>query len=91
MSTWILLPKPNSAVGNRVGGAQLADTSIACGLSSVHVSIDGASRATYEYIRPGANLPKVLRNLRRLMVTRRLLDSHTPHVRIVLVLMRRDR
>jgi len=70
---------------------QLADTSIACGLSSIHVSIDGAGRVTYEYIRPRANLPKVLRNLRRLMLTRRLLDSHTPHVRIVLVLMRRDR
>jgi radical SAM protein with 4Fe4S-binding SPASM domain len=63
---------------------------VTSGLSAIHVSIDGASRQTYEYIRPGASLPKVLRNLRRLMEARRFLDSQTPHVRIVMVLMRRN-
>jgi radical SAM protein with 4Fe4S-binding SPASM domain len=63
---------------------------VTSGLSSIHVSIDGANAATYEFIRPGARFDKVLRNLRRLMEARVALCSPIPHVRIVTVLMRRN-
>ena len=67
-----------------------ARSCVTSGLSSIHVSIDGASAATYEFIRPGARFAKVLRNLRRLMDARQSLKSVTPHVRIVMVLMQRN-
>jgi len=67
-----------------------ARSCVTSGLSSIHVSIDGASAATYEFIRPGARFAKVLRNLHRLMDARQSLKSVTPHVRIVMVLMQRN-
>lgn len=60
------------------------------GLGALHVSIDGAQPRTYESIRVGAKLPKVLRNLRRLMEAKHAASSATPQVRIVTVLMRRN-
>jgi radical SAM protein with 4Fe4S-binding SPASM domain len=70
--------------------AARAHSCVTSGLASIHVSIDGACAATYEFIRPGASFAKVLRNLRRLMAARRALGSATPRVRIVSVLMRRN-
>src|SRR5689334_17781180 len=70
--------------------AARAQRCVTSGLASIHVSIDGACAATYEFIRPGASFAKVLRNLRRLMHARRALESSTPRVRIVVVLMRRN-
>lgn len=67
--------------------ARLAVTS---GLSALHASIDGASAATYEFIRRGANFAKVIRNLDRLIAARAELGSATPRVRIVAVAMRRN-
>jgi MoaA/NifB/PqqE/SkfB family radical SAM enzyme len=60
------------------------------GLSTLHVSIDGARAETYESIRVGAGLRKVLRNLDRLIEAKRCAASATPAVRIVMVLMRRN-
>jgi MoaA/NifB/PqqE/SkfB family radical SAM enzyme len=60
------------------------------GLSALHASIDGATAATYEFIRRGANFTKVLRNLDRLVAAKAAAGSATPQLRIVLVVMRRN-
>lgn len=60
------------------------------GLHTLHASIDGASAATYEFIRHRSNLEKVLRNLDRLIACRQEHGSRTPHIRIVVVAMRRN-
>lgn len=60
------------------------------GLAHLHASIDGATRATYEFVRRGANFAKVLRNLDRLVQCRAQLRSPTPQLRIVAVAMRRN-
>jgi MoaA/NifB/PqqE/SkfB family radical SAM enzyme len=63
---------------------------VTSGLAALHASIDGASAATYQYIRRGANFAKMLRNLDRLVACRAALASNTPSVRIVMVAMRRN-
>lgn len=60
------------------------------GLDTLHASIDGASAATYQFIRRRANFAKVLKNLDRLIACRQELGSATPKVRIVVVAMRRN-
>jgi MoaA/NifB/PqqE/SkfB family radical SAM enzyme len=66
--------------------AQLAACS---GLAEISVSIDAASSPLYESIRLGARLPRVRRNLRRLMQACASAAA-PPRVRIVMVLMRRN-
>jgi MoaA/NifB/PqqE/SkfB family radical SAM enzyme len=60
-----------------------------CGLSEISVSIDAPTSPLYESIRIGARLPRVLRNLDRLMSACRA-AQRPPRVRIVMVLMRRN-
>ncbi|HEX8988764.1 MAG TPA: radical SAM protein [Rhodocyclaceae bacterium] len=63
---------------------------IASGLDALHASLDGATAATYEFIRRGANFAKVLRNLDRVVAARRHAGSVTPRLRVVAVAMRRN-
>lgn len=67
-----------------------AEECVRSGLHVVHVSIDGASEQVYEAIRVKAHFDKVLRNLRRLMQAKRRLESETPEVRLVCVVMREN-
>lgn len=67
-----------------------AQPCVASGLHALHVSLDGASAATYEYIRRRASFAKVLRNLDHLVACRARLGSATPQLRIVAVAMRRN-
>ena len=66
-----------------------AEQAAECGLAEISVSLDAASSPLYESIRLGARLPRVLRNLHRLMTARARAQS-PPRVRIVMVLMRRN-
>jgi MoaA/NifB/PqqE/SkfB family radical SAM enzyme len=66
-----------------------AQQAAACGLAEISVSLDAATSPLYESIRVDARLPRVLRNLRRLMQARAG-ASAPPRVRIVMVLMRRN-
>lgn len=61
---------------------------VASGLRRIHVSIDAASAPVYEYIRIGARLEKVLRNVRRLVAARLAAGSSTPELHIVAVAMK---
>lgn len=60
------------------------------GLAALHASLDGATAATYEFIRRRANFAKVLRNLDRVVAATARAGSATPELRIVLVAMRRN-
>jgi radical SAM protein with 4Fe4S-binding SPASM domain len=67
-----------------------AERCVTNGLDTVHVSIDGATAATYERIRVRAHLDRVLRNIEMLLDARRRLGSERPHLRMVTVLMRQN-
>jgi len=68
--------------------ASRAEALVVSGVDWMHVSIDGATAATFEHIRDGARFDRVVRNLRRLLDTRRRLGSPTPRIQLNTVLMR---
>ncbi len=63
---------------------------VAAGLAWLHVSLDGATAATYESIRDGASFERVCANIRGLVAARREASSELPTVSLVLVAMRRN-
>jgi radical SAM protein with 4Fe4S-binding SPASM domain len=70
---------------------------IELGLGWLHVSLDGATAATYEQIRHGTTFQprpgqfeRVVANLRRLVALRSAAGAARPHVEIVFVAMRRN-
>lgn len=60
------------------------------GLRRIHVSLDGASAETYEYIRVRAKFERVLRNIRRLAQAKESQHSELPEIRLVAVAMRKN-
>ena len=70
--------------------ARRAELCITSGLADLHASLDGATAETYERIRVRARFDQVVRNLERLVETRRRLGSPTPHIRMVVVAMRQN-
>ena len=67
-----------------------AERCVRSGLEWLHVSIDGATAATYEAIRRRARFASVLKNLGGLLDARTRLDSATPRLRLVAVVMRQN-
>jgi radical SAM protein with 4Fe4S-binding SPASM domain len=67
-----------------------AELCVTSGLAELHASIDGATAETYERIRVRARFERVEANLRRLVETRRRLDSPSPWLRLVVVVMRQN-
>lgn len=67
---------------------QLIDDVIRLGLDSLCISIDGATRSTYERIRVGASFDKLLGNIEELNRAKEHAGSATPYVQINFVLMR---
>lgn len=63
---------------------------VTSGLAELSVSLDGATAATYESIRLRGRFDRFVRNLARLTAARAAARSATPHVRLVLVLMRQN-
>jgi radical SAM protein with 4Fe4S-binding SPASM domain len=75
----------------------VADELVAAGAGHVHVSLDGATAATYEDVRHGSRLrPRpgnfrlVVRNLRGLVAARAAAGATHPHIELVCVAMRRN-
>lgn len=66
-----------------------AEALVAAGLDWLHVSIDGATAATYEAIRDGARFERVTRNVRLLMSV--VGDRPRPKVCVVSVVQRSNR
>jgi MoaA/NifB/PqqE/SkfB family radical SAM enzyme len=69
---------------------QRAERCVTSGLDCVHVSIDGATPATYERIRVRARLARVLGNIEMLREARSRLGSRHPRLRLVMVAMRQN-
>ena len=67
-----------------------AERLVALGLDWLHVSLDGATAATHEGIRSGADFARITRNLRGLIQARQAAGSAKPWVRVVFVAMRRN-
>lgn len=67
-----------------------AERAVELALDWLHVSIDGATAATYEGIRRGARLERVARNLAGLQEAKRAAGAELPWVRVVFVAMRRN-
>jgi radical SAM protein with 4Fe4S-binding SPASM domain len=67
-----------------------AERCVTSGLDCVHVSIDGATAATYERIRVRAHLDRVLRNVELLLAARQRHGSARPRLRLVVVAMRQN-
>jgi radical SAM protein with 4Fe4S-binding SPASM domain len=60
------------------------------GLDALHVSLDGATKETYEHIRVNSNFERVVANIKLLEAVKETLESETPRLRLVFVLMRRN-
>lgn len=78
-------------------GRRRAEELVAAGLGWLHVSLDGASAATYEDVRHGADfaprpgqLERVVGNLRGLVEARSQAGSDAPRIQLVFVAMRRN-
>jgi len=67
-----------------------AEALVDAGLGWLHVSLDGATAATYEAIRDGARFDRVCRNIRGLVEVKRATGSDRPELQLVFVAMRRN-
>jgi MoaA/NifB/PqqE/SkfB family radical SAM enzyme len=68
----------------------VAQASVAAGLSEIIFSIDGATAATYEYIRRGARWDKLLAGLESVRSAKAAAGSRLPAVRINFTCMERN-
>ncbi len=66
-----------------------ADELVDTGVDWLHVSLDGATAATFEAVRDGARFDTVVANLAGLVAAKRAAGSATPWIRVVFVAMRR--
>ncbi len=76
----------NLSVFNRSMARALATSGLRC----LHVSVDGATRETYESIRVGASWARLLANLELLLEERGRQKTVIPGLRMTVVLMRRN-
>jgi radical SAM protein with 4Fe4S-binding SPASM domain len=67
-----------------------AEELVASGLAKLHVSIDAADAAVYEYIRVGSRLSRVLRNLALVQEAKKRSGASRPQIIVVAVAMRRN-
>jgi radical SAM protein with 4Fe4S-binding SPASM domain len=67
-----------------------AERLVAAGLHWLHISVDGATAATYESIRDGSRFAKVERNVRGLVALMRERGAARPRLSLVFVAMRRN-
>jgi radical SAM protein with 4Fe4S-binding SPASM domain len=82
------------AVGFNTNGTLLtaarAERLIAAGLSWLHVSLDGATPATYESIRDGARFSRTRRGVQAVVAAKARLGTDRPDLSLVCVAMRRN-
>jgi wyosine [tRNA(Phe)-imidazoG37] synthetase (radical SAM superfamily) len=69
---------------------RIADALLEAGVTEVQISIDGATKETYEYIRRGARFDRLTRNLEYLTEQKRLLGRSLPQLQFNIVLMQRN-
>ncbi|MEY2483596.1 MAG: hypothetical protein QOK24_2124 [Verrucomicrobiota bacterium] len=69
---------------------KIADAIIEAGVTQVQISIDGATKETYEYIRRGAQFDRLVRNLEYLSARKLELGRAAPRLQFNIVLMQRN-
>jgi len=69
---------------------KVADAVIESGVTQVQISIDGATKDTYEYVRRGARFDRLIHNIEYITDRKRKLGTHLPQLQFNLVLMRRN-
>jgi radical SAM protein with 4Fe4S-binding SPASM domain len=69
---------------------QRATECLSSGLHEIHISLDGATTQTYEYIRVASYFDRVLRNVRRLIQKKENTNQQVPHIQVVMVIMQRN-
>jgi radical SAM protein with 4Fe4S-binding SPASM domain len=67
-----------------------AERFVRAGVDWLHISLDGATRETYEGIRDGSDFEKVRGNIAGLVEVRRELGADRPTIQLVFVAMRRN-
>jgi radical SAM protein with 4Fe4S-binding SPASM domain len=70
--------------------AARAERLIGSGLQTLYFSIDGATAETYERVRKRAHFDRVVANVEGMLKARERLGSITPHLQIVMVIMRQN-
>jgi MoaA/NifB/PqqE/SkfB family radical SAM enzyme len=82
------------AVGFNTNGTLLtagrAERLVEAGLAWLHVSVDGATAATYESIRDGSRFERVRRGVRAIVAARARSGNGRPDISLVCVAMRRN-
>lgn len=82
------------AVGFNTNGtlltAERAERLVDAGLAWLHVSVDGATAATYESIRDGAHFDRVRRGVEAIVAARARRGTGRPDISLVCVAMRRN-
>ena len=76
----------NATLLTRRAGERLIDA----GLGALHISLDGASKATYEFVRDQARWETVARNIGDFVALKRERGADRPALSLVMVLMRRN-
>jgi len=71
-------------------GEKLARLLVTRGYKEISVSIDGATKETYESIRKGARFEQLIRNLKRLQAIKREVGSPYPRLKFHFAMMRRN-
>ena len=84
------VPQLKYLTNGQLLGEDVARASIRCGVTEIHVSVDGATRETYEWVRRGASFDRLLENLGLLRDLKQRLGSATPVVQFNVMLMRRN-
>ncbi len=69
---------------------RLGEQLITAGLGALHISLDGATKETYEFVRDGARWEVVERHIADFMRLLRERQAARPRVSLVMVLMRRN-
>lgn len=67
-----------------------AERLVAAGVDWLHVSLDGATKETYEAIRDGSDFDRVRTNIAGLVGVRQARDTERPTIQLVFVAMRRN-
>ncbi|HYH49690.1 MAG TPA: radical SAM protein [Acidimicrobiia bacterium] len=82
------------AVGFNTNGTLLtperAERLVRAGLAWLHVSVDGATPATYEAIRDGSRFERVRRGVQAIVAARAAAGGNRPEISLVCVAMRRN-
>lgn len=67
-----------------------AESFVTSGIDCIHISIDGATKETYERIRAGSHFERVLNNIELILEARRAAGTDHPRIRLVMVLMKQN-